>query len=345
MQRSFSATAAMSMVVLMGIARGAQAADDASVLVLPFADASGQQASIGVEKTIQQSLTGDLGRAGTFKPVTRTENAATDDLATAISAARAANVPYVVYGAYEVRGDHLRVVANTVDVANMHLMGGVRVERKSRDLWSATDALSGHVMGHLNGARAGGIATAGNQVGGSTISRVQMPFAIAPLSYIDFSRFAKPYTGRNPAILPGTVVVDAPLALTSGRLIPGGRQDARPPFSNAMQDGPGLGGNVITGGDGNVAVHPPHEMQSGPGNTIERGDGNTMKFNPGKTTPTHRDFSNTMRPNYGGEQNNNTRAAGQSGNGVSGGSGNAVRSSGNAVRSSGGNQVSPPKDR
>src|SRR5688572_33178096 len=63
--RTFSATA-VSAVVLTVL--GATAKAEVPVLVMPFADASGNGAK-WVESSIQQSLVGDVGRGGTFKAV------------------------------------------------------------------------------------------------------------------------------------------------------------------------------------------------------------------------------------------------------------------------------------
>ena len=143
--RSFSAAAAAAaLVVSMGITAATARAEDPQVLVLPFASAEGTGGA-GIERALQRSLAGQLGRTGSFKPIANADTAATDDLGAAISAAREAGASHVVYGYYEMRGDRLSVTANSVDVTNMRIMGGVNVERRSRDLWNAADALGTHV--------------------------------------------------------------------------------------------------------------------------------------------------------------------------------------------------------
>lgn len=351
--RSFTTT--LTAAVLFGLAGAVHAAD---VLVLPFVDAGGNAPWVG--KSIQQSLVGDVGRGGGFKPVTTPSTGVpSGDLAVAISAARQANVPYVVFGSYRVDGDQLHVTANAIDVEKMQLVGGVRVGRSKRDIFDATDALGNHVVGHLTHARGnpvdGMINSPANAVGASPISHVQMPLTSVPMSYVDWADKARPKTTRSSQfanLLPQTFVVDNPLEQIPDRLIAGGGRDPRAPFSNAVQSSDGnqvtrSDGNAVIGGDGTT-------ITGGDGNTILRGDGNTMSYNRGDTIPQGRGFGNTMRFNRGeptGATNVPGAGAGNSVNAPAGGAvrpqpGRAVQpGSGNAVQGGSGRAVNPNSGR
>ena len=357
-----SISARFSAVVLLGLSSYARAAD-VPVMVLPFADGSGGQAG-WAGKSIQQSLAGDVARGGGYTTVAPPAAvAASDDLAVAISAARQANVPYVVFGSYHVQGDRLRVVANAVDVEQMRFIGAVDIARDARQIFNATDALGTHVVGHLNGARGdarGAINTPGNAVGASPVSRVQMPLTSMPFSYVDWAAAARPKTQRSSQwaqMMPQQLVVDHPLEHIPNRLLAPTR-DPRMPFQNQVQSGDGnqvtrSDGNAVTGGDGNT-------ITGGDGNTIQRGDGNTLSYNRSETVPEGRGFGNTMRYNRGPAQGaTNVPGAGagnavngptagavrpQSGRAVSPGSGSAVRpNNGNAVRPNSGNAAGPTR--
>lgn len=212
--RSFPTT--LTVLLLIGLSRLAQA--DVPVLILPFADTGGGNAK-WIEQSIQQSLRGDVARGGAFKPVeNHTTGQPSSDLAAAISAARQANVPYVVFGSYQVQGDRLRIVASAVDVHNMRFIGGVNVGRNTRDIFGATDALGAHVKEQLAGARAvrgtpvdGVINTPANAVGASAVSRVQMPLTSVPLSYVDWAAEVKRGGGPFGQLMPQALVVDDPL--------------------------------------------------------------------------------------------------------------------------------------
>ena len=353
--RSFSAT--LSAVVVLGLTSAARAGD-VPVMVLPFADEGGGSSS-WVGKSIQQSLAGDVGRGGGFKAVSPTAaGAPSDDLAVAISAARQANVPYVVFGSYQVRGERLNVVANAVDVEKMRFVGAVNVSRDAKDIFSATDAVGSHVVGHLNHARgnahAGLINTPPNAVGASPVSRFQMPLTSVPLSYVDWAAAARPKTARSSQwakMLPGPLVVDYPLEHIPKRLLPPTR-DPRMPFQNQNIQSDG---NQVTRGDGTTVT-------GGDGNTIQRGDGNSLSFNRTDTIPQDRGFGNTMQFNRGPSKGaTNVPGAGvgnsvngptaghvrpQSGRAVQPQSGRAVQpGSGSAVRPQSGNAVAPAGNR
>ena len=351
--RRFSATA-MSAVVLTLL--GATARAEVPVLVMPFANASGGSAK-WVETSIQQSLVGDVARGGTFKAVTAPSTGnPSDDLATAISAARQANVPYVVFGSYQVKNGKLDVVANAVDVDKMQLVGGVQVRRPTGDIFGATDALGAHVVGQLNQTRGGASNQADAPLGTvGPVNRMQMPLASLPMSYVDWTgRARRTSVHDRPSqfarLFPGQMVVDHPLEDIPNRLT-GTSRDPRAPYSNGLQGGDG---NQVTRSDGNAGPYIETSINRGDGNTIQRGDGNSMSFNRDDITPDDRGFGNSMRFNRGPRDTRVNRDAGTGGgNSVSAPAGGAVRpgtgnavtpGTGNAVRPGSGSAVNPPKN-
>ena len=351
--RTFSATA-VSAVVLTVL--GASAKADVPVLVMPFADASGGGNAQWVQTSIQQSLVGDVARGGTFKPVaTPSTGNASDDLAVAISAARQANVPYVVFGSYQVKNGKLDVVANAVDVDRMQLVGGVQVRRPTGDIFGATDALGAHVIGQLNQTR----GTASNQANvplGAVgpVNRMQMPLASLPMSYVNWTGQGRRTSVHDrpsqfAQLFPGRVVVDHPLEDIPNRLT-GNSRDPRAPHSNGLQGGDG---NQVTRSDGNHGPYVEPQITRSDGNYVNRGDGNSLSFNRGPDIPNNRNggFGHTMQYNRGPRDTRVDRNAGTGGgNAVNApaapaarpNTGNAVTpGSGNAVRPQSGNAVSP----
>ena len=343
--RTFSATA-VSAVVLSIL--GATAKAEVPVLVMPFADASGGGGAQWVQSSIQQSLVGDVARGGTFKPVAAPSTGnGSDDLAVAISAARQANVPYVVFGSYQLKNGKLDVVANAVDVDKMQLVGGVQVRRPTGDIFGATDALGAHVIGQLNQTRGDGSNQANAPLGAvGPVNRMQMPLASLPMSYVNWTGQAhRTSVHDRPSqfarLFPGRVVLDHPLEDIPNRLT-GTSRDPRSPYSNGLQGGDG---NQVTRSDGNAGPYIPNEASPGDGNYVNRGDGNTLSFNRGPDIPNNRDggFGSTMQYNRGPRETRVNRDAGTGGgNAVNAPVAPAVRpNTGNAVTPGGGNAVRP----
>jgi TolB-like protein len=351
--RTFSATAVSAVVFTVF---GATAKAQVPVLVMPFADSSGGGGAHWVQSSIQQSLVGDVARGGTFKSVAAPSTGnASDDLAVAISAARQANAPYVVFGSYQLKNGKLDVVANAIDVDKMQLVGGVQVRRPTGDIFGATDALGAHVVGQLNQARGGAANQANVPLGAAgPINRMQMPLASLPMSYVDWTgQTRRTSVHDRPSqfarLFPGRVVVDHPLEDIPNRLT-GTSRDPRAPYSNGMQGGDG---NQVTRSDGNAGPFVYDEITRGDGNYVNRGDGNSLKFNRTGELPNNRDggFGSTMQFNRGPRDTRVNRDAGTGvGNSVNAPAASAARpnsgsavtpGTGNAVRPNSGNAVTP----
>src|SRR5687768_7174614 len=103
-------TRILALLAVICISGPALAADAAKVLVASFAEISDDTKRDWVGRAIQQSLVAELSRLPIVTPISaKPEVGVIDDVEESVRAAKGAGTPYVVFGAYQLVEQELRV--------------------------------------------------------------------------------------------------------------------------------------------------------------------------------------------------------------------------------------------
>src|SRR5688572_3613615 len=122
------------------------AADAAKVLVAPFNEISDGAKREWVGRAIQQSLVAELSRLPDVSPVNgKPEIGVIDDVDEAVRAAGGAGTPYVVFGAYQLVEQELRVTGQVVEASGGAVLGGIKATGNLRDLFGVEDIVAAQV--------------------------------------------------------------------------------------------------------------------------------------------------------------------------------------------------------
>src|SRR5688572_22936387 len=138
-------TVAATLLAILTITHAARAADAPKVLVAPFTEISDGAKREWVGRAVQQALVAELARLSIVSPINAPADAKVDDAESAIAAAKSAGAAYVVFGAYQLREQELRITGQVLDAAGGDVLGGIKATGNVRDLFGVEDIVAAQV--------------------------------------------------------------------------------------------------------------------------------------------------------------------------------------------------------
>lgn len=118
-----------------------------SLVVLPFANLSGDPAQEYLSSGITEDLTTDMAKLKGLFVISRSTAFTYRDRAVALSRiGRELGVRYVVQGGVQASGDRLRVTVQLIEASDEHHIWSERYERSAADLFSVQDEIRQHIV-------------------------------------------------------------------------------------------------------------------------------------------------------------------------------------------------------